>query len=327
VKVTYIGSEFFTNNAIFKWNPGLPFPLFGLMPVELRVCLSLEDLKSSIEQEDLPDVFFLESPTWIDYAEHLRFLNDYDVPIAAFHADIWQKKLHWFDILDVDLHVGLCGSVVKMISDQFTDDNYLFLPHYMNPYLSQGDRDIDVLFWGWVGRQYPFRAFVLNALADLAIDCSIEVESKLYIQNISLRGKTYKYARLHARVMDELWYGQKLYNLLRRARICPTGPVQVYQGRIAVGKYFENMACGALVITCPVDDADILGFKHKENIFFTCEECFEDDLAYLLTRPDMIERIGEAGMNLIAAKHTTTIRAQQLYIALANLIREKKDGE
>jgi len=325
MRVTYLGSKFFAEDPIFKWNPGITFPLFKLMPVELTVVRSLDELKASLKNNDPPDVFFLESPTCIDFAEEINFITEYDSLIVAYHADIWQTT-HWFDLLDrIDLHVSGCKSVTRMINrDQFRDDNFFFCPHYISPHPSNKERDIDVLYWGWTGRQYRFRRYVRDTLHEL-LDCDMEYERpNLRRAKISIEDDLYDYAFLDAKVMDKYWYGPNLYGLLQRAKICPTGPVEVYQGRIAVGKYYENMACGAVVMSSPVDDAEELGFVHGETIWFTCEEKFYSDLDYLLTHPERIQQISQNAMKLIEGKHTPEIRAQQLYWAMRDRVLERR---
>ena len=314
MRITYIGSEFFATDKIFKWSPGITFPLFKLMPVDLTVVRSLDELKESLKNDGPPDVFFLESPTWIDFAEEINFITEYDSLIVAYHADIWQTT-HWFDLLDrVDLHVGACKSVTRMINrEHFRNDNFFFCPHYISPHPSDKPRDIDVLYWGWSGRQYRFRRYIRDKLHEY-LDGDMQQEMpNLRRAKLVISDNIYEYAYLDAKVMDEYWYGPNLYGLLQRAKICPTGPVEVYQGRMAVGKYYENMACGAVVMSSPVDDADELGFVHGETIWFTCEEKFYTDLDYLLTHPEVIESISQNAMKLIAERHTPDIRARQLY--------------
>ena len=178
------------------------------------------------------------------------------------------------------------------------------------------ERDIDIIVWGtWHHRAYPFRMFIQKKVTDWIKNCKETVPEEiphagLSLYDIVLNGNMYKLGTVSPRGN---YYGTYLYRLLSRCKVSCTGPGLKHGSWIGTGKYFENAACGTITLSTPFDEADLLGFEHGKNIWFTKEERFEEDLVYLLESSQLQVDLSQNGMELIRTKHLPEVRAEEFY--------------
>ncbi len=91
---------------------------------------------------------------------------------------------------------------------------------------------------------------------------------------------------------------------------------------IAVGKYFEAMASGCLVLAPVPHDAELLGFKPGVNMVEIGSDDFPDKIRYYLSHDAEREAIARRAAELCHRRHTAGARAAQL----AEKIRQIRSG-
>jgi len=99
-----------------------------------------------------------------------------------------------------------------------------------------------------------------------------------------------------------------------------------------LGKYFENPAAGAVMLSNEFSDRESLGFEHGKNIWIleegqfvdsVAEDYFIENLVYLLEHDDIREEISRNARELIETRHTRDVRAQELYTFLCEETRKR----
>jgi len=261
---------------------------------------------------------------------HTKFLPEdspvysASVPTARFFLDIWrmpefakrfaasqgEKYTNFFK--SYDIRITYCKELFEKYCPKWADSMF-WSPHCVRVRKHRAPRDIDVLFWGKLNT--GLRKELLTLLLDRVAGRSAEkVDDFLTLYGLVLGGKRYRLAVLeYARY--PAYHGKKLYQLISRAKICPTSP----KARAPVGKYFENAACGAVTLTTDFTDKENLGFKHRENVWITKlyrgdrPRRYLGDLTYLLERPSLVEEMSKNAKRLITTRHTPEIRGRELY--------------
>lgn len=300
-------------------------PMVRYLPCDLIECYSASDVRNHIGSADV--VLLDNGPRFVPYWKDLTFLNGSSAFIGYYPLDPWYpRKLD--DLIRSDVYLVSSPKVVKRHVPQIKHRLFC-LPPSIDVQDYYPPRDIDVLFWGAVNypseTSYPFRAFVTGKLKSSIVGKGKKVDPFLSIYDIDVAGCRYKYGFVKATPGMFSWspnvkqltygyYGSRLYRLLSRARICVTGS-KIDPG-IPLGKFFENAVCGLLTMSNKFAEMGVLGFEHGRNIWITNKERFLDDLTYLLERPNLVEEMSKNAKELIRAKHTRTIRAQELYAFL-----------
>lgn len=105
--------------------------------------------------------------------------------------------------------------------------------------------------------------------------------------------------------------GLRFARALNRLRACFTC-ASIYA--FTVMKYFEIPACETLLFAETTEALPALGFRDGESFVAVTPGDFREKFSYYLrdASPDTIARIARAGRELILARHTWTIRAQEL---------------
>jgi len=301
------------------------------LPCDFIECYSVEDV-----QRHLPntDVVLLDRRNRLTYWRQLGFLQKFNGFVGQLYADLWGSGAA---ALDEKCHRGV-GVDVRFIrwkealgkfrpSYKLGEDTF-WLPHSCDLSCYDIPRDIDVLFWGGDSHHYPFRQFELKALRGLVVDKPLQIDPILRVHTIGVNDHQYKYAKL-GKVVPKFsyqlsvaeaasrspkdvtygYYGDRLYWLLSRARICPTGP----RLGTAVARYFENAACGIVTVSSAFYDMEDLGFEHGKNIWITSAQNFVKDLAHLLEHDDLVQEMSENAKELIRTRHSRSVRARELY--------------
>jgi hypothetical protein len=289
------------------------------MPADVTVCTDARDVRRCAKDMD---VVLLELRGLVDYGDRLSFLNELPVFVAGFHLDSW-KGPYWCDAdVEVDLNICIYRDVTFSVKPKIAeDDSFLWLPPRVQLYDMESERDIDVISWGHMGREYPFRNFAFFALQCIlkhgprveGSHIRYEYDRLLRFNPITLGGHDYAMGRIEARYGGQRGHGRELADILLRSRICPTGPP--IQGSGGITTEFSEM--------------NDLGFEHGKNIWITTAEKFFSDLEYLLTDRGRCLEISQNARALVEQRHTVGIRAGQLYEELRNRtgIIRKGNGE
>lgn len=108
------------------------------------------------------------------------------------------------------------------------------------------------------------------------------------------------------------WYAGEL----RRTKLVATcGSVF----NIAVGKYFEAMACGCLLLAPLPHDADLLGFRSGYNMVEIGPSDYADKILYYLTHDAERETIARRGAEFCHRRHSAGVRAAELVERLGQI--------
>ena len=182
--------------------------------------------------------------------------------------------------------------VNNILGKKFPVVPVFWLPHIADPKIFfPRSQQFEVLFTGTTGGCYELRDRIVDALAP-----------KPYFRKTE-RKPNYKMA----------WpYGYDYAGLVGEAKISfATGSTYNYM----VGKYFEIIASGTLLIANKLPEMLAAGFKEDINYveidWNISKNEIVDTVEYYLKNDNEREQIAHAGLKL-AAKHTPEIRAKQL---------------
>jgi hypothetical protein len=323
MKVLFVSDEFYARNESYNWTGYANRPLVQSMPCEVIVCCTAGEVRAHASSAD---VVLLEGFRAVSFRDELLFLNDLPLYIAAFYTDVWRGP-HWCDsAIRIDLNICVYRDVAEKSHPKFRDSSVFFwAPPRVDVFDYDLPRDIDVIFWGSSGREYPFRSFVQYALINLVVGSPrrsgrefVKVDSHLTLQKIALRGKMYTWGVLLNKRLSSDYHGPALFELLHRCKLCPTGPPVVNDSNVAVARYIENAACGVVSVTSDLEDKEGLGLRHSENIWFTDAEHFISDMVYLLEHDDVVSLMSQKAKDLVRSRHTVAVRAQELYNRLCD---------
>ena len=275
-------------------------------------CYSVQEVKANL---DKTDVIFLENLRSTPFWEELKFLEETNCLICASYCDVWRQPW-WFRFLRVDVNVVLTQAAAFASFPQEIHDTVYFLPYRVEISHIQNERDIDIIIWGtWHHKAYPFRMFIQKQvqrwIEGREAFCPNDIiGGGLHLYDIELRGHSYKLGYIGAKGG---YYGPELFKLLSRCKIACTGPGHKKGVALATGKYYENMACGTVVLTNAFSELEELGFKQGENIWVTDADRFENDLCDLLENSALVERLSVAGKQLVEERYTPQVLAYKFY--------------
>lgn len=169
------------------------------------------------------------------------------------------------------------------------------VPYYLPPHIFHAtldeDRHRDVFFAGASGYHYPLRRLMLEMLR-AAADVDFLHGSPPWAERPRWEAEP--------RLFDvhQTWYADQL----RHTKLTMIdGGVFNYP----VGKYFEAMACGCLVLAPIPKDGALLGFVDGETMVAVDGDSFEEQMRYLLAHPEERRRI--AGNALELARQWSTV--------------------
>jgi hypothetical protein len=282
-------------------------------------CNDLETTKREVQDAD---VVYLENYRALSFKDDLLFLNNLPLFICASYCDIWRQPWWGNFSIRIDAHIGVYRDCAKRALPWY--DKYFWSPCRVHKFdFEERERDIDIIFWGqWKDHSYDFRKRVyLNYIQPWTKDKEpIQTPNGRYDYNIEVNSKTYKLCVI-SQHGDH--FGSRLYELLNRSKIAISGPMHKKGSQCAAGKFFENAMYGAVNITPYFHDSEDLGFIDRENIWYTNEDKFVEDLGYLLENSDIVSNISKNSMEMAISKHTDKIRAKEFY----NFLKEKTGEE
>jgi len=314
---------------LLPFEEGISWQLMGNTPhrkVRRMPCVVHEctDIQVAIELLNTVDVFFYSGSRYIhgqaylfpEIPNHVLAI-DYD---GDPYRDInWGFK-SWYNVIITPVITPFWNyKYGKIHKEVFWSPGCCDVLHL------EGERDIDLLFWGQVDG-YPFRTKIMDLLMAYR-NKDRAGESKelgcLYHIPLNIGGRIVKFAQLNSReaFQNQIW-GEKFYELIRRAKICVTGS---HVHRMALGRYFENAANGAITISNDFYDSEALGFIHGENIWLTTESKFIQDALLLLTDDNLRTKLQVNARRLISERHTVSIRAKELHNFLYSRLLQQRN--
>lgn len=310
MKVMSISRELDGQRAGDLWKPGRHYTRTRKLPCELVECYSAEDV---YKHGDSADVIVLGSPAsawplfWNDIAGYVEGLPAF---VAIFSIDSWRTiwrpgraKIQFNAI------IPFCWELYLVHRSQHNYDckHAFYSPCCVDVPQVDIEKDIDVIVWGnnrlpW----YPFRNFIVCKLFRFTLWEG--VRGGLIKNKLGFGEKRFDYVRVPFN--NNRYYGQDLYPLLSRARICCTGSARL---GVPGGKYFENAACGCVSLSNDFTDRELLGFEHGKHLWITDKKHFVRDLTFLLENPSLVAGMAANARQLVAERHTVDIRASELY--------------
>ena len=286
------------------------------MPCEVVECYDLPTALDNISNSDIILVGSqgeLWPPYWNDIAD---ILVEGKKSIGVFSVDAF-RPLFWGDYkpIKVDLVIPSMKFLYKIYQAKNYSCPYFWMPPSVELYDSNVERDIDILVWGNNGLpSYGLRNYVLNLLESMNVG-KVETIDEVEYRTIRIGDIERIYALVPYR--NILYWGENIRSVISRAKMCCTGSGSM---NCITGKYFENAVCGTLTVSGWITDMEDLGFRHGENIWITDHYNYHNDIEYLIHNLDYVIQMGQAAKQLIRERHTTEIRAKQLYDYLKEFI-------
>lgn len=322
MRILFISDPLFVESEIYNQEGYANLPMLQAMPCDLGVATTAAQARQYI---DHADVVLLESMRGVSFRDGLGFINDHDVFVGAFYCDVWRPPFWYQSPIRIDLNICVYREVALKVHPTWVEGaDFLWLPPRVTPVKYVNERDVDIVTWGAMGREYPFRNFAYQALLQSLTGGPrrevrpVKLEPGLVQNTVQIRDNESIWHRIAGKRMVGPFYGKKLMDELSRCKLCPTGPV-VQQGvGSVVARFFENAAAGVISISPRMGDAEDLGFRHWENIWHSSANTFFMDLDRLLfVETDLCKEISQNAANLIRERHSVAIRAQELFDVLA----------
>jgi glycosyltransferase involved in cell wall biosynthesis len=207
----------------------------------------------------------------------------------------WLKPIRYYGKLDPDHYQKELTTKV------------FHLPWFVDPSLydsTEEEKEYDVVFLGSYDRSvYPLRYDLVQKLPKIC-------EEKGWKLLLGARPP----GRTTERRIDELAgqgypVGRRYAEILSRCKIFIFGS-SIF--KYPVSKYFESMACGALVMADEPQSADALHFAPGWNFVEINRDDWVRKLDYYLSDDEEREKIAGRGHETVMRYHTARVRAQQL---------------
>lgn len=327
MRVLFISDPLFVESAIYNEEGYANLPMLQSMPCDLDVATTADQARHMIGKAD---VVLLEALRGVAFRDELGFINKADVFVGAFYCDVWRAPFWYRSELNIDLNICVYRAGALKIHPWKEGKDFLWLPPRVKPVGYVEDRDVDIVTWGAMGREYPFRNFAYQALLQQLIGGPrrnaqpAKLEAGLTENTVQIRSEKYKWHSITGKRLQGPFYGSKLMTALSRCKVCPTGPVVQNGVGSVVARFFEDAAAGVVSISSKMADAEALGFKHGENIWFSSGERFFTDLDRLLfVDTDLRQAISENAHDFISERHSVSARGLELY----NCLVEKTGGK
>jgi len=286
------------------------------MPCEVVECY---DLQTALDNISNADVILIGSAgeLWPTYWNNIAdIISQSSVPVGAFAVDSF-RPVFWGD--EKPIKLDLIITSLKFLYEIYQAKNYscpyFWMPPSVELYDSDVERDIDILVWGNNGLpSYGLRNYVINLLESMNVS-KVEPIDEVEYRTIRTGDIERRYALVPYR--NTLYWGENIRSVISRAKMCCTGSGGM---NCVTGKYFENAACGTLTVSGWFTDMEDLGFRHGENIWITDKYNYHNSIDYLMHNLDYVAKMGLAAQKLIRERHTSEIRARELYTWLDKTI-------
>jgi hypothetical protein len=219
-----------------------------------------------------------------------------EIPKLGLHnADAWCWSRAGFlsdmDHWGIETFFSICTTAREHMPE--LGEKLFVWPNFINPELHRdyGERKIiPILFTGSKSSLYPWRRCIYN------------IVEKYYP---SLTCPHHGYAARAA--AGQVMYGERYSRMINASYVVPTcGTI----AKEVVRKHFEIPGCKSCLITEKSPGLEAAGFADMENCVFADERDVLDKLDYLFGNPDALERITNAGHQLVHSRHTLRERNQ-----------------
>jgi len=286
---------------------------------------------------DHPDWIVSNRPNLNEYERLSRLNRDDGYKIATSIVDLHVHPKRWIKALnsgsDVTFMRYLYSPMVRKLPwlkpiryyGKFDPNYYLskletevfHLPWFVDPSLydsTNEEKEYDVAFLGsYERRVYPLRHDIVQKLPK-----TCEEKGWKLLLGARPPGKTTE------RKIDELAgqgypVGRRYSEVLSKCKVFIFGS-SIF--KYPLSKYFEAMACGALVMADKPQSADALHFKPGWNFVEINTDDWAQKLDYYLSDDEEREKIAQRGYETIMKYHTARVRAQQL---VSNLKSAQED--
>jgi len=319
MKVLYVSKEMRNPQRLCN-----VYPRLSRMPCRVFWAKDNRAVEKHIRRVDVVFLNMIKETKWLASNSPVY---DAPVPVARYFGDVW--KIPGFRkrfeesrgvscanfFRKYDFRIVPCKKLFERSCPGWLD-NMLWSPHCIDAQHYDVPRDIDVLLWGRAGTvDYRTRAQVRQLVKAFICTKGKRFDECLVTYGMKLHGRKYKLAILAPK--PRLYSGHKLYELLARAKVCctaaPDCPLPGGGTTGAVGKFFENAACGAVTLSPDFADRKELGFEHGKNIWLADPAHYLGELAYLLEHLSLVKEMSKGAEELIRTRHTPTIRGRELY--------------
>ena len=276
---------------------------------------------------DFPDWVVSNRPNLKEY-ERLSSLNrERDYKIATSIADLHVNPKRWIKAInsgsDVTFMRYLYSPMVRRLPwltpiryyGKLDPNLYLtefrtkvfHLPWFVDPSLydsTNEEKEYDVVFLGSYDRRvYPLRYDIVQKLPKIC-------EEKRWKLLLGARppGKTTE-RKINDLTSQGYPVGRRYAEILSKCKIFIFGS-SIF--KYPVSKYFEAMACGALVMADKPQSADALHFTPGWNFVEIDMNDWTQKLDYYMSDDEEREKIAQRGYETVMKYHTARVRAQQL---------------
>lgn len=247
-----------------------------------------------------------------DMNQHLtpmiKGLAHIDIPVGLFVNDVHRfvkLRKNYIEKNNIPYIFSVVRDYFLKTYPEFKNKLEWF-PHFIHPELYKDYRlkkDTDLLMMGASDDVYPLRQRILKAYAN---DNRFVYHKHPGYRNFSKEEENHSFIGLN--------YAQEL----NKAKIFFTCP-SLYN--YPVLKYYEALACKALLLAPTFPELEDLGFMPDYHFVPIDKDNFKAKAAYFLENDTERQKIVEQGYHFIHQKHTVTIRAQQLVQKLSHIIQ------
>jgi glycosyltransferase involved in cell wall biosynthesis len=183
-------------------------------------------------------------------------------------------------------------------------------------------RFIDIYFLGAIGGFYPMRMWMHKIINDNRGPIALP-RSDIHFYHgeaPAFTGRSDPYWTIEEQEDHQQWYAE----CLRHTKIFPMcGGILGYP----VGKFFEAMACGCLVLSPMPRDGNILGFRDEVNMVVVNADNFREKLYQYLDDNKERERIARNGWELANKYHTHKAQALNMAARLKRIVFDKEPAD
>ena len=217
--------------------------------------------------------------------------------VALHNADAWCDARSGFfsdmEHMGIDVAFSICATAVEHAPE--LSDKLFVWPNFIDSdvYRDYGEpKSIPILLSGSTSGMYPWRHQIFRRLSDHypSLVCP---HHGYYAESPAWR---MMFGEAYARAINVSWF----------APTCGTVAREVLR------KHFEIPACRACLITERSQVLEAAGFADMKNCIFADGNNVLDKVEHLFTHVDELERIIDAGHQLVHSRHTLKQRSQIL---------------
>lgn len=254
-----------------------------------------------------PDFILLLNDIDKEMSPMIKGLSNIDIPTGLFVNDV-----HRFTSLRRNyITKNNIPYLFTVVRDKFIEtypefENKMeWFPHFVNIELCKDyglEKDINLLMMGAVNDFYPLRQNIIR---------SYEGNADFVYHNHP------GYRSFSENEEDRNFIGQMYAKELNRAKILFTCPSIL---NYPVIKYFEALACKALLLAPTFQELEDLGFIPGFHFVPIDEHNFKEKAAYFLANETERQKIVDQGYHFIQQRHSVKLRTEQLVKKIESIL-------